>query len=238
MRPHPAAPMTIRLELPEDIAPYFNHARAETMREAGCDPGGGPLDPAPFGMYLVARDRQGIVGLAEFCFFDQVYSSFADAYCPERVPLASYGPFGQFVGTRTIFVEPSARRRMPPVFLMLALAGCRLASSLGARFTTATTSAANRGLLGLYRKTGGELVGTLRDVEGVPCEIAVLVFQLANVMSHPAMARLDGMVEVDPEIAKEIRQRSARDAWRGRGGAREGQGGPRGGAVGAPRGRR
>lgn len=205
--------MKIRLKLPEAAADYVRHARFETLKALGEETRAELLEPAPFGMYLLAygAEQDHPLGMAEFTFYDQVYPSFAGSPYPDSFGLEKIGAFESFVGTRTVYVEPEARAQVPSYYLMLAMAGSRFAYGCGARFTTASTNAADGYLMRLYEKTGGKLVGTYRDQSQAPFEIAVFVFDLEQLVNHPAMRRLERKVEIDPQIAQTIRSRRAWD---------------------------
>ena len=199
--------MRIKLTLPETAADYIRHARSETLKSIGEEIRPELLEPAPFGMYLLAygADEGRPLGMAEFTFYDQVYPSFGETPYPASLGLANIAPFESFVGTRTLYVEPEARSQVPPYYLLLSIAGCRFAHACGAKFTTASTNAANDYLVRLYSKTGGRLLGTYRDPAQARSELAVFVFELEKIMDHRATRRLAGRVEIDPAIARTIR---------------------------------
>ena len=115
------------------------------------------------------------IGVAEFAFYRDVYNSLESAY-PKHIALQRFGSFEESAGIRTIYVEPHARSRIPPCYLLLCFASCLLGHRMGVRFTTATKDANNHRLRRLYESTGGIMIGTYWDQMEAPFEVAVFLF--------------------------------------------------------------
>ena len=202
--------MKIKLTLPEKNAEYIRHARLQTLESIGAKVSPEVLEPVPFGMYLLAYgdDESKPLGMIEGAFYNQIYDSFEHSPHPESFRLSEFGDFESFVGTRTIYVEPEARDKVPPYYLMLSIAGCQMAHQLGARFSTASTLIENDNLIQLYRKTGGKCLGSYEDKEQAKSEIIGFIFEMEKLINHPATRRLADKVEIDPKIVETIRSRN------------------------------
>ncbi len=196
-----------RVTLPEHEASYIQHARSETLRAIDGRPGTFGVDPVPQAVYTVAYDteRDRRCGLTECAFQHDLAAGYEELPCASGMAaeLDQLCPFPLMAGIRTMFVEPEYRVQRS-LFLHLSLASAYVFRTLGARYTLATTNAADARLGALYEKLGGMRLGTC-PAGGQ--QLALFVFSLDELVSHRAMDRVRANLEVDFHVLHTIRRR-------------------------------
>jgi hypothetical protein len=202
------ADVRLRVEPAESRASYIRHARVETLRAIGGHIAPEHIEPIPYAVYLFAlAGGDHPIGVAEACFLQQHYASIDEVPYAASCDLQSYCPFEQLAGIRTVYAEPEARLHLG-VYPKLILAMAYIFRSLGARYSTATTSAQDTQLARLYDRTGGIraatfTVGSIKDEP-----LALYLFELDALLRHPAVRRMMRCLELDVPLLESIRLRS------------------------------
>lgn len=190
----------IRFELvpPDQAAGYIRHARIETLRAIRAEPRPELVEPLAPAVYTIAFDTASArpAALAECYFQHDLVADYANLPYASVAGLRALCPFHLLAGIRTLFVEPEYRVRHP-LFLHLCLCSAYVFRTLGARFATATTDAANEHLAGLYDRLGGTRLGTFRMQEAGAHEFALYAFDLDRMAGHPALDRLRQRLTID-----------------------------------------
>ena len=204
----------IRFEvtLPREARDYIRHARVETLRAIRVDPKPVLVDPLDHGVYTIAfdADARRPVGLSECYFQHDMMDNYEELPYGSVDGLAELCPFHLLSGIRTLYVEPEYRVRHP-LFLHLCLCAAYVFRTMGGRYATATTDAANAHLAALYDKLGGTRLGTFNTALAGSQEIALYVFDLEAMASHRAMDRLRSRLAVDFHLLHAAR----RGVWSG-----------------------
>jgi hypothetical protein len=203
-----AGAIRLRVALAEDEPDYIRHARVQPVRAVGAHESEAMVAPLPYAVYLLARDADDRpVGLAEACFLQQHYGSWEEVPYAPFCDLPAVCPFPQLAGIRTVFAEPEARLHHG-LYAYLILGMAYIFRTLGARYSTATTNAADARLARLYDKTGGARVAEF-SLPGVSeGAIAVYLFDLDALLRHPATPRMQRSLQWNEPLLMTVRGRS------------------------------
>lgn len=201
--------MQIRLIESERYVEYIKRVKAVVAAAMGVkNLEGRAIEPLQCGFYLALwlPDKPEPVGLAEAYFIDQAYAD--SRRCPLlTIPeVRTRCSFNNTAYLRTIYVEPEYRARLP-IYSNLYLGMATVMHQLGALYGLAGTAANDGSLVRLYQKSGGRAVAKFAFPDDPSQPTAIFLFDVAQVLNNPRVARVSACLNVDQALALAIRQR-------------------------------
>ena len=166
---------------------YIRHAKGIVAGEMGAKSTGGQgLDPLNYAMYLsvFSGDETRPIGMTESYFINRVYPALEGCPLAAISDLNAHVDFSSIAVMQTIYVEPGIRARAP-AYLYLSLGTAIVMQRRGAKIGIAATAASSASLLRLYQKSGGRHVATLPFADDPSDPTAILVFDIAQALTHP-----------------------------------------------------
>lgn len=187
--------MRIEVVSADQRVDYIRYARAETIKAVGGAVTAEAIEPIPAARYVLAYGEDGSqpIGMAESAMHAAIYESYAESPYASVCDLDTVCPISQMAGIRTIFVEPEHRAKSP-LFFILAAASAMVFRGYGATHSTATTNAADSYLNNLYKRVGGQLMGT-SQINGFDAPSSFFLFDLEQLLEHRAMRRCMRSIE-------------------------------------------